>query len=53
MKVLVIIKNVGTMINADVNVQDWLIQKELMKGLFGILVIVNASAINYAISESI
>ena len=46
MQVFVIINNVGIMINADVNVKNWLI-----KDFFGILAIVNV--INHMMLENI
>ena len=40
-------KNVGIMINADVNVKNWLTKEGVIKDLFGILVIGNVNVINY------
>ena len=50
---LVIINNVGMMINAGVNAKNWLIKAYAIKDLFGILVVVSASVINPLILESI
>ena len=50
---LVIINNVGMMINAGVNAKNWLIKAYAIKDLFGILVVVSASVINLLILESI
>ena len=51
MQVFVIIKNVGIMINADVNAKNWPIMEDVIKNLFGILVIMNM--INHVMLESI
>ena len=48
-----IINNIGMEINVDVNVKNQLIEMYAIKDLFGILVIVNASAINLVISVNI
>ena len=40
------------MINTDVNAKNCLIKKDLIKDLFGILVIVNLIVINYAMLEN-
>ena len=50
---LVIINNVGMMINAGVNAKNWLIKAYAIKDLFGIQVVVSASVINPLILESI
>ena len=42
-----IINNVGIMINADVNLKNWLTKDDVMKDLFGILVIVNVNVKNH------
>ena len=46
-QVFVIISNVEIMINADVNAKNVLIIEDVIKDLFGILVIVNVNVINY------
>ena len=51
MQVFVIINNVGIMINADVNVKNWLIKECVIKDFFGILAIVNV--INHMMLENI
>ena len=53
MQVFVIINNVGIMINADVNAKNLMIIEDVIKNLFGILVIVNKNVINYVMLESI
>ena len=53
MHVFVIINNVGLIINADVNAKTLLIIEDVIKNLFGILVIVNENVINYVMLESI
>ena len=53
MQVFLIVNNVGIMINADEDVKNRLIKEYVIKGLFGILVIVNVSVINYVMLESI
>ena len=53
MQVFVIINNVGIMINADVNAKNLMIIEDVIKNLFGILVIVNENVINYVMLESI
>ena len=45
--------NVAIKVNADANVKYWLIKKCVIRDIFGILVIVNANAINYVILVSI
>ena len=47
MQVFVMINNVGMKANADVNANN------VIKGLFGILVIVNMNVINHVILENI
>ena len=47
MQVFVMINNVGMKTNADVNANN------VIKGLFGILVIVNMNVINHVILENI
>ena len=42
----VIIKSVGIVINAVVNAKNWLIKAYVIKGLFGILVIVRVNVID-------
>ena len=42
----VIIKSVGIVINAVVNAKNWLIKAYVIKGLFGILVIVRVKVID-------
>ena len=51
--VFVIINNVGMMINADVNANNWLIKVYALEDLFGILVTVSANVINPVILVSI
>ena len=46
MQVFVIVNNVGIMINAGVNVKNWLTKGYVTKDLFEILVIVNVNVIN-------
>ena len=46
MQVFVIIYNVVIVINADVNVKNWLTKEIMIKDLFRILVIVNVNVIN-------
>ena len=43
----------GIMINADINVKNWLTKEYVIKDLFGILVIVNVNVINHVMSENI
>ena len=47
------INNYGIIINADVNGKNCLIMKDMIKDLFGTLVIVNVSVINRVILENI
>ena len=51
--VFVIINNVGMMINAGVNANNWLIKAFAIKDLFGILVIVSANVLNPVILVTI
>ena len=53
MQVFVIIYNVGIKISAYANAKNWLMWVDAIKDLFGILAIVNVSAINRAILENI
>ena len=53
MQVFVTINKDGMKINANVNANNWLKKKYLIKDLFGIPVTVNATVINYVILESI
>ena len=53
MQVFVILNNVGIMINADMNVKNWLTKVSVIKDLFGILVIVSVSVINYVMLGNI
>ena len=46
MQVFVIINNVRIKINVSVNVKNWLTKEDVIKDLFGILVIVNVNVIN-------
>ena len=39
MQMFIIISNVGIMINADVNVKNWLTKEFVLKDFFGIIVI--------------
>ena len=47
MKVFMIINNAGIMINADVNVKNWLTKEYVTTDLFGIQIIVNVNVINH------
>ena len=47
MQAFVITSNTRMMINAGVNVKNWLIQEYVIKDLFGIPVILNVNAINH------
>ena len=49
---VVIINNVGMMINVDVNVKNWLAKVVVIKDLFG-LVNMNVNVINHMILENI
>ena len=53
MKVFVTVNNIGIKINVDVNVKNSLTMEDVIKDLFGILVIVNVNVINYVMLESI
>ena len=53
MQALVIISNVGMMINAEFNSKNKLIKVYVMKDLFGILVIVSENVINYVMLANI
>ena len=53
MQVFVIMSNVGIMINADVSPKNWLTKEDVIKDLFGTLVIVNVNVINQVMLESI
>ena len=53
MQMFVIINRVGIIINADVNVNNWVIKANVMMGLFVILVNVNVNVINHAMQENI
>ena len=52
-QMFVIINNIGTMINANVNAKNSLIMKDVIKDLFGTLVIVNVNVIGYVMLENI
>ena len=45
--------NVGIMINADINANNWLTKEHEINDLFGILVIVNINVINHVMLENI
>ena len=47
------ITNVGIMTNADVNGKNWLIKKDVMMDLFGILAYVKVNVINHEVLENI
>ena len=49
MQVFVTINNVGMIINAVVNVKNWLIKVYVIRNIVGILVIVNVNVINHVI----
>ena len=53
MQVLVIINNIETKVNADVNVKNWLTKEHMIMDLFGIVVTVNVSVVNRVISDNI
>ena len=53
MQMLVIINNVGMMINVDANVKNWLIKVYAIKDMLGILVVVSVNAINHVMLASI
>ena len=52
-QVCVIINNIGIMISANVNAKNSLIRKDLIRDLFGILVIVNVNVTSYVMLENI
>ena len=53
MQVFVITNNVGIMINAELNVENWLTKEDLVMNLFGIQVILNVNVINQVVLENI
>ena len=53
MQVFVIINNVATKINADVNAKNKLTKEYVIKDLFGILVTVIVNMINHVMLENI
>ena len=53
MQVFVIINNVETKVNVDVNVMNWLTKEHMIMDLFGIVVTVNVSVVNRVISDNI
>ena len=53
MQEFVMIRNVGIMINADINANNWLTKEHEINDLFGILVIVNINVINHVMLENI
>ena len=53
MQEFVMIRNVGIMINADTNANNWLTKEHEINDLFGILVIVNINVINHVMLENI
>ena len=53
MKVFVITNNVRTMINVSANEKNRLTKEDVIKDLFGILVIVNMNVINHVMLENI
>ena len=53
MQEFVMIRNVGIMINADINANNWLTKEHEINHLFGILVIVNINVINHVMLENI
>ena len=53
MQVLVIINNIETKVNVDVNVKNWLTKEHMIMDLFGIVVTVNVSVVNRVISGNI
>ena len=53
MKVIfALINNVEIKINADVNVNNWLTKKVVIKDLFGIQEVVNMTVINHVILDN-
>ena len=53
MQEFVMIRNVGIMINADINANNWLTKEHEINDLFGIVVIVNINVINHVMLENI
>ena len=53
MQEFVMVRNVGIMINADINANNWLTKEHEINDLFGILVIVNINVINHVMLENI
>ena len=53
MQVLVKVKNVGIMINVNVNAKNWLTEEDVKRDLHGILVIANVNVINHVMLENI
>ena len=53
MQVLVIINNIETKVNVDVNVKNCLTKEHMIMDLFGIVVTVNVSVVNRVISDNI
>ena len=53
MQVLVIINNIETKVNVDINVKNWLTKEHMIMDLFGIVVTVNVSVVNRVISDNI
>ena len=53
MQVFGIINSVGIMINADVNVNNPVTKKDVMKNLYGSQVTVNVNVINHVILDNI
>ena len=53
MQEFVMIRNVGIMINADINANNWLTKEHEINDLFGILVIVNINVINHVMLQNI
>ena len=52
MQVFVTINKDGMKTNADVNVKNYMTKECVIKGLFGILVIVSVNVINYVMLEN-
>ena len=53
MQAFLITNNVGIMMNADVNVKNWLTNEYLKKDLYGTLANVNVNEKNHMILENI
>ena len=53
MQVFVIKNNVGIMINPDINVKNSLKKEDVIKDLFGFLVIVNVNVIRHVMLDNI